>query len=69
MSKASIRSRSLKFWPLFATTGGGGGWCGGLPMKGAGVFVVSLTVVNFGFWSHSRCSGQNVIIFSCKGLF
>ena len=27
-------------------------------MKGAGMFVVSLTVVNFGFWSHSMCSGQ-----------
>ena len=68
MSKASIRSRSLNLWPLFATTGGYGGG-GGLPMKGAGMFVVSLTVVNFGFWSHSMCSGQNAIIFSYKGLF
>ena len=24
--------------------------------------------VNFGFWSHLRCSGQNAIIFSREGL-
>ena len=24
--------------------------------------------VNFGFWSHLRCSGQNGIIFSREGL-
>ena len=38
-------------------------------MKGAGMLVVSLRGVNFGFWSHLGCSGQNAIIFSRKGLF
>ena len=37
-------------------------------MKGTGILVVSLTGVNFGFWSHLGCSGQNVIIFSRQGL-
>jgi len=32
------------------------------------MLVVSLRGVNFGFWSHLGCSGQNVIIFSCQGL-
>ena len=66
MPRAFIRSRSLNLQPLFATTGGGGR--GDSHMKGAGMLVVSLGVVNFGFWSHSRYSGQNAIIFSCKGL-
>ena len=38
-------------------------------MKGVGMLVVSLRGVTFGFWSHLGCSGQNVIILSCKGLF
>ena len=33
-------------------------------MKWTGMLVVSLRDVNFGFWSHLVCSGQNVIIFS-----
>ena len=37
-------------------------------MKGLGMFVVSLRGVNFGFWSHLGCSGQNTIIFSREGL-
>ena len=37
-------------------------------MKGAGMLVVSLRGVNFAFWSHLGCSGQNAIIFSRKGL-
>ena len=32
------------------------------------MLVVSLRGVNFGFWSRLRCSGQNVLIFSCQGL-
>ena len=36
-------------------------------MKGAGTLVVSLRGVNFGFWSHLGCSGQNAIIFIRKG--
>ena len=44
---------------------GGGGT---LHMKGAGMLVVSLKGVNFGFWPHLGCSGQNAIIFSCEGL-
>ena len=42
---------------------------GGTPhMKGVGMLVVSLRGVNFGFWSHLECSGQNAIIFSREGL-
>ena len=37
-------------------------------IKGVGMLVVSLRGVNFGFWSHSGCSGQNAIIFSREGL-
>ena len=37
--------------------------------KGVGMLAVSLRGVNFGFWSHLGCSGQNAIIFGCKGLF
>ena len=36
-------------------------------MKGVGVLVISLRGVNFGFWSHLGCSGQNAITFSGKG--
>ena len=47
--------------------GGGGG--GGAPhIKGQGMLVILLRSVNFGFWSHLRCSGQNAIIFSCEDL-
>ena len=51
--------------------GGGGGGVGGggdSHMKGTGMLVVSLRGVNFGFWSRLGCSGQNVIIFSRRGL-
>ena len=42
---------------------------GGNPhMKGVGMLVVSLRGINFGFWSHLGCSGQNAIIFSREGL-
>ena len=41
---------------------------GGTPhMKGVGMLVVSLRGVNFGFWSHLGCSGQQAIIFSRDG--
>ena len=36
-------------------------------MKGVGMLVVSLTGVNFEFWSHLGCSGKNTIIFSRDG--
>ena len=36
-------------------------------MKGAGMLVVSLRGVNFGF-THLGCSGKNAIIFSREGL-
>ena len=42
---------------------------GGTPhIKGVGMLVVSFRGVNFGFWSHLGCSGQNAIIFSHEGL-
>ena len=47
---------------------GGGGGGGDSHMKGTGMLVVSLRGVNFGFWSRLGCSGQNVIIFSRRGL-
>ena len=31
---------------------------GGSHLKGAGMLVVSLSGVNFGFWSHLGCSGK-----------
>ena len=37
-------------------------------MKVMGMLVVSLRGLNFGFWSHLGCSGQNAIIFSHEGL-
>ena len=36
--------------------------------RGGGMLVVSLRGVNFVFWSHLGCSGQNAIIFSHEGL-
>ena len=38
-------------------------------MKVVGILVVSLRGVNFGFWSHLGCSGQNAIIFSREVSF
>ena len=32
------------------------------------MLVISLSGVNFGFWSHLGYSGQNAIIFSREGL-
>ena len=53
---------------IFASiTPGGGGW-GTSHMKGAGMLVVSLRGVNFGFWSHLGCSGQKSIILRHEGL-
>ena len=43
-----------------------GGWTPHI--KGVWMLVVSLRSVNFGFWSHLQCSGQNAIIFSGEGL-
>ena len=37
-------------------------------MNGVRMLVVSLRGVNFGFWSHLGCFGQNSIIFSREGL-
>ena len=37
-------------------------------IKGLGMLVILLRGVNFGFWTHLRCSGQNAIIFSCEDL-
>ena len=35
-------------------------------MKVVGMLVVSLKGVNFGFWSHLGCSGQNAINLAVK---
>ena len=55
-----------KIYQLFVGTTPEGG---GTPhMKVVGMLIVSLRGVNFGFWSHLGCSGQNAIIFSREGL-
>ena len=36
-------------------------------MKGVGILIISLMGINFRFWSHLGCSGQNAIIFSRVG--
>ena len=56
---------SLQNLSLFSKASGGGG---SPHMKGVGMLVVSLRGVNYGFWSHLGCSGQNAIIFSHEGL-
>ena len=43
---------------------GGGGGGGNSYIKRGGMLVVSLRGVNFGFWSHLGCFGQNAIICS-----
>ena len=49
--------------------GGGGGGAGKTPiLKRGGMLVVSLRGVNFGFWSHLGCFGQNAIICSHENL-
>ena len=37
-------------------------------MKVAGMLVVSLSGVNFGFWSHLGCSEQNATEFNRQAL-
>ena len=41
---------------------------GGLPYERGGDARRFVAGVNFGFWSHLGCSGQNAKIFSRKGL-
>ena len=63
----TISSEEANRARAFVIRRGGGG--GGAPhIKGLGMLVVLLRFVNFGFWSHLRCSGQNAIIFSCEDL-
>ena len=55
--------------PYSATLPGNKGTRGGdSAYESGGMLVVSLRGVNFGFWSHLGCSGQNAIIFSREGL-
>ena len=62
-------SRGVWVMISWSAKGPRGGRGGGTPhMKGVGMLVVSLRGVNFEFWSHLRCSGQNAIIFSREGL-
>ena len=61
----TIRSEKAKRVRAFVIRRGGGG---GSAYKRLGMLVVLLRGVNFGFWSHLRCSGQNGIIFSCEDL-
>ena len=64
-----IRSEEANRARAFVTRGDGGGVGVGAPhVKGLGMLVVLLRGVNFGFWSHLWCSGQNAIIFSREGL-
>ena len=43
-----------------------GGWTPHIKL--VGMLVVSRRGINFGFWSHLGCSGQNAIIFGREGL-
>ena len=43
---------------------GGGGREGVIHMKGIGMFIISFTFVNYGFWYHLMCSGRKANIFS-----
>ena len=71
-SKPQQRIKSQMTWKFFSPERGGVSPRGRTPiwsyMKAAGVLVIPLWGVNFGFWSHLGCSGQNTIIFSRKGL-
>ena len=64
----TINSEEANRARVFVIRRGGGGGGGAPHIKGLGMLVVLLRGVNFGFWSHFRCSGQNAIIFSCKDL-
>ena len=61
----TIRSEEANRAGAFVIRRGGGG---GTAYKGLEMLLVLLRGVNFGFWSHLRCSGQNAIIFSCEDL-
>ena len=52
--------------PLVPGKGGGGG---DSHIIRGGMLVVSLSDINFRFWSHLGCSGQNAIIYGREGLF
>ena len=60
----SVSTKVLLSWDTDRSSLPGGDY----HMKGAGMLVVSITGVNFGFWSYLGCSGQNAIILSRKGL-
>ena len=62
-----IRGAILPSDPPLSLGGGGEGPRDSVYGRG-GDAVVSLRGVNFGFWSHLGCSGQNAIIFSREGL-
>ena len=64
----SLSSLSFAQARLRTCTARGGGGGGTRHMKGVGMLVFSLRAVNFGFWSHLGCSGQNAIIFCREGL-
>ena len=62
----NVKSTENALLVLKAELSRGVGWTP--HMKVVGMLVVSLRGVNFGFWSHLGCSGQNTIIFSREGL-
>ena len=66
MRDRDARHYLYKFHVQSPAEEGGGGWFSHI--KRGGMLVVSLRDVNFGFWSHFGCSGQNAIIFSREGL-
>ena len=54
----STKVLSYGIMPAGTRAGGGGG---GSHMKGVGMLVVLLWDVNFGFWYHLGCSGENAV--------
>ena len=61
----SVSTKDLLSWDTDRSNLPGGG---GLPYERGGDARRFVTGVNFGFWSHLGCSGQNAIILSRKGL-
>ena len=68
IQRSALRSNLARVKILLQIISPGGGGEGTPHMKWGGMLVVLFRGVNFRFWSHLGCSGQNAIIFSREGL-
>ena len=57
LANMDIQHTQCDMKSFYCTPFSGGGGGGDSHMEGAGMLVVSLRGVNFGFWSHLGCSG------------